>query len=979
MSAPITHRGKRSIESRVKRFKRWTWLQKSRTACVPEDSRLAKSEPRVSSRPRNEHSSTQHQKHIKLATFNVRTIRHENRRLELVKLASDLQIDVLAVQEHRLRDVSTVPQQQPNGYSFLASDADENGNGGIGFLISNKCKNTILDCQYINARCAHLTLALADRRMHVVCVYAPPAVLQHEDETMQLYDSLNNLLSSLPRRDQIFLCGDFNATLPVDGIRVKNRCGKKNLNTERLTSFMSTHDLIATNGVLRQRSMKRLATFHGPNDRSTRLDWILCSRRFISCLRKVQVIRPKVVQSDHNVVIMSVDLKWLKFRRPPLALDWQTLVNDTDIRHNFLESYDATNKSNTDLIVLLNQVAEKTVPAVRPCNPVSHWINDTELEKSRRQLQSVADKQGVNSDATRTARANYEKTMSDCAENFVDHMVNEVENHTLSQRHSAAWKIVNQIAGRKRQPVSIISARSAEDVKQKIADHYSSVLNACSQDSKPSLEVASSDNCCSTENADNEEISATEVRLALKTMQKTKTAGPDGIPSVVLKMPELESDVADYLTRHWQSTDMPEFWKRSVITSIPKRGNSTALDNQRGIAKTATIVKTMNKVLLNRILPIVNPQLLPLQSGFRPGRSATENIMALRYVLDICRTTKRSASIVFIDFRKAFDSIRRDIIADILALYSVPANVQKCISNLYTGTSAKVQTTFGETEYFQTSSGVLQGDTLSPFLFITVLDYVLRTTLRDEDGFVVATRRSSRYPEVVVSALAYADDIAIMTPDPETASRVVDRLEKCARTVGLRINYDKSFVLHAGDIDVNTSLQLKSGAVIRPTTSFKYLGINTDDASSVVAERRGSAWTAAIALRSIFCSNAKDRTKIRLFRAVVESVFAYGLETLPMTPTMESNINASYRQLQRYALGIRYPDKISDECLKNRTRLDDFSNILEGRRRNLVGHVLRMKNRSHTPLCKLIESYPTDRRRRGHGRTITLHKTIFKC
>ena len=64
-------------------------------------------------------------------------------------------------------------------------------------------------------------------------------------------------------------------------------------------------------------------------------------------------------------------------------------------------------------------------------------------------------------------------------------------------------------------------------------------------------------------------------------------------------------------------------------------------------------------------------------------------------------------------------------------------------------------------ETFSTTSGVLQGDTLAPFLFITLLDYVLREALFDNiDGFTITPCRSSRYPAVRICALVYADDIA---------------------------------------------------------------------------------------------------------------------------------------------------------------------------------------------------------------------------
>ena len=78
------------------------------------------------------------------------------------------------------------------------------------------------------------------------------------------------------------------------------------------------------------------------------------------------------------------------------------------------------------------------------------------------------------------------------------------------------------------------------------------------------------------------------------------------------------------------------------------------------------------------------------------------------------------------------------------------------VMQFYIGTSAVVAMTHGNTEIFSTTSGVLQSDTLAPFLFITLLDYVLHETLLDNiDGFTITPHRSSRYPafELVLSCM----------------------------------------------------------------------------------------------------------------------------------------------------------------------------------------------------------------------------------
>ena len=86
----------------------------------------------------------------------------------------------------------------------------------------------------------------------------------------------------------------------------------------------------------------------------------------------------------------------------------------------------------------------------------------------------------------------------------------------------------------------------------------------------------------------------------------------------------------------------------------------------------------------------------------------------------------------------------------------------------YIGTSAVVATAHKNTEKYLTTSGVLQCYTLAPFLFITLLDYVLRETLLSNiDGFTITPRRSSRYPAVQIGALVYADNITITCDKPK--------------------------------------------------------------------------------------------------------------------------------------------------------------------------------------------------------------------
>ena len=80
-------------------------------------------------------------------------------------------------------------------------------------------------------------------------------------------------------------------------------------------------------------------------------------------------------------------------------------------------------------------------------------------------------------------------------------------------------------------------------------------------------------------------------------------------------------------------------------------------------------------------------------------------------------------------FTKAFDSIHRGKMEQILLAYGLPKETVAAITILYRNTKVKVRSPDGDTEYFDIAVGVLQGDTLAPYLFIICLDYVLRTSI----------------------------------------------------------------------------------------------------------------------------------------------------------------------------------------------------------------------------------------------------------
>ena len=100
----------------------------------------------------------------------------------------------------------------------------------------------------------------------------------------------------------------------------------------------------------------------------------------------------------------------------------------------------------------------------------------------------------------------------------------------------------------------------------------------------------------------------------------------------------------------------------------------------------------------------------------------------------------------------------------------------------------------GDTELFEIKKGVLQGDTLAPFLFVITLDYVMRQAIdghEEEFGFEVSKRQSRRKPVTYLTYLIYADDIALVSKEVKQAQAMLTNIEKEVAKNGLHINARK--------------------------------------------------------------------------------------------------------------------------------------------------------------------------------------------
>ena len=225
---------------------------------------------------------------------------------------------------------------------------------------------------------------------------------------------------------------------------------------------------------------------------------------------------------------------------------------------------------------------------------------------------------------------------------------------------------------------------------------------------------------------------------------------------------------------------------------FPKKGDLGLAKKYWGITLTSIAAKIYNALLRNHIEPKIDI-LRKNQNGFRRNRSTTSQILTTRRVLEGVQARNLQATLLFVDFTKAFDTIHRGKMEQILLVYSLLKETVAAITILYRNTKVKVHSPDGDTEYFDIVAGVQQGDTLAPYLFIICLDYVLRTLIDKirKNGCELTKKRSRRYPAKTITDAGYADDIVILANTPNQAETLLHSLEQAAACIGLHVNAHK--------------------------------------------------------------------------------------------------------------------------------------------------------------------------------------------
>ena len=453
-----------------------------------------------------------------------------------------------------------------------------------------------------------------------------------------------------------------------------------------------------------------------------------------------------------------------------------------------------------------------------------------------------------------------------------------------------------------------------------------------------------------------------EVESAIKTLKCGKAAGVDNVPAeLITHSGQPAVDVLHAICiKIWETGKWPSTWTKSIIITIPKKGNLQLCNNYRTISLMSHGSKVMLKIILNRLRPLAENIIAEEQAGFRRGRSTIEQIFNLRILCEKHLQHQRNIYHVFIDFKKAFDRVWHEALWATMKKFNISGKLIETIQSLYENAMSAVLVQGTTGEWFHTSVGVRQGCLLSPTLFNIFLEGIIIHALENFNGTISIGGRK-------ITNLRFADDIDGITGEEDELTELVHNLDTAAEKFGMEISAEKTKIMtNNGTLQRDITIQ---GQKLETVNHFKYLGaIICDEGSRREVLSRAAQTMAALARLKIIWKdkNIRIKHKIRLMRALVMTIFLYACETWTLTAELQRRIQALEFRCFRKILGISYKDRVINEhvretIVKHIGPYEDLLATVKRRKLKWYGHVTRSDGLSKVILQGTVEGS----RRRG--------------
>lgn len=439
----------------------------------------------------------------------------------------------------------------------------------------------------------------------------------------------------------------------------------------------------------------------------------------------------------------------------------------------------------------------------------------------------------------------------------------------------------------------------------------------------------------------NAPITPGEVEACLDRLRKNKAAGYDGMraefildakpppppPGMTDAFPPgpnpLAAPIAIVFNKIFLSC-FPTPWNTQIIHTIFKRGDESDPNDYRGISVGPVLAKLYAMVLETRISwwAETNGVRAASQAGFRQGYRTTDHIFVLQTLVDQARAKKSNLYCCFVDFKKAFDLVPRDLLWRRLEEAGIGGQMLAALKSLYANVRARVATPEGLTDAFEVSMGVKQGCPLSPLLFGLYID-------RLEPFISACGGDPPTLNDTPVPMLLYADDLLLISSSPTGLQRQLDALQSFCLASELNVNLTKTQIVICGHPRARAVRRASATCAAPPASShvwrlggqtvsivqeYKYLGLIFEGTHGFSRCAGRLADSGLKALHAMYARCRELRLEVpalmcKLFDSLVRPILSYGCEVWACLPgtapaAMRERCEVQHRAFLRRCAGV---------------------------------------------------------------------------
>ena len=684
---------------------------------------------------------------------------------------------------------------------------------GVALHLSPRVSKYVIDSGPIGSRITFCRLRGNITNYFIIGVYVPQRKRRNPNQA-QFYDQLESLLEKIPKHDCVVLMGDFNSRL------ARNESGyvgrwcihtRRDSGGDRLLEVMRKFSLRCVSTYFQPKRRHSNATYMNiqPGKAPSQIDYILISSRWATGARNCKTAwgLPIAIHGrkyDHAFLTMSFKLRLQCDRRRPRK-DFSAL-KDPKVREEHDKAIkaelDKTPRPNAtdEQLRRLNKAmrnAQSSIPK-KQSNPVRKWESSPEtmiLVDKRKQLWDKLnndEKDALRREIGRSARNDYR--------NYMESIITEMEKANAVGNSSETYRLAKKIATKGKTTLS--TQPSKDDAGNPItSNEHQLELWANFLDDKFAAQPGEPEVVLHSNNE--EEVpppSLDEVKACVKKLSNGKGTGPDEVPIEQYQSSEIAcEELWQVIQSSWETEEIPEEFVLADMMMIYKKKSKDLRSNYRALGLLNHSYKTLSMVLLQRIVPYIEPNLSDMQAGFRKGRGCRDNLliltMAIHHLLKNVQSRDETAGIItYIDFVAAFDSINHSYMLESLKKYNVPLKYIRLVKAIYSNAAVRVriQEIGGSRSYSRAvpiRRGAIQGDIPSPVVFLVALDRLLKEHGGVETGISIT-------PELTLSDLEFADDAALGNNTTDDASERVTNLDEGAAVAGMSISKPKTKAQH---------------------------------------------------------------------------------------------------------------------------------------------------------------------------------------